>query len=1703
MTIQRFAAAVLLLVSSSLAAADENPSIGRGLAVDKLYQYGDIDSVDLQSGALSVAIPIGSPYPVSERFSYQFTLTHSSRAWDYLGASTAYTALPNRRSNSGVGWSLHLGLLIAPSDPTNPAGTTQWNYISPDGGEHVFEATLHSGEADGDTTNSVDYTRDSTYLRLKHLSGNIHEVEFPDGTIKKFENQAGRPGYEFRLTEIRDRFLSGSAPQNWVRIAYDDVLLKWTVTDSRSRSHTIQFVNLQYDTQPRPMVDFVDLAAWDGTPDGTPARWEFSYLGGGSSTIYRDCRQNNGTTLSAPILLSVAPPVPAVSGAPWVFANYNDDPGPDRLFCRQSVLSDVTLPTGGQMHYEYQTLQLPANNPCPDPLGTGEIPVLAVAERQFIDPIVQNPTVLPAVWSYEYSVNAPGEANLCGGPPNEVLPPEELTVTVWSPLNDKTEYFFSVWPAFTPSPSGFLRSEYGLPFTRLGSVGGRFLSSISFDCDAAGACAAGSEKRYEYLLYEQDPGGVRANRRVQAKRTIYNDDGGVWADTQFSSFDGVGHYRSAATSGNFDSGNSQTTTTNFNPARGTYPSPYTVLPVSEPWLLETYDRVDVLGGTTADTTRTVYNFDLTPSSTATGFLKSVRTYKTGITEGVNDVLTVFCKDTMGNVVSELFYGGDGTRYQLPQPPLPNCDSGPPASGWQYRLDHTYSSGVRSTSKYNGSAHFLIDLTIDVASGLPSSSRDSAGVETTFEYDLMGRLKRSIPQAFGSLSRSAQAEYTYWAPASGGPASVEVERCAAATAPCGASRLTDEYTEVTGFGLPWHEVRSMPDTADWAVRVSRYNAMGLKERVSSWVYDADVIFTSPNETSLSGTSYSGYDAFGRPATVTQADGAVISFVYSGVRTVQTEQKLSLTIGAADQCVRRKERFDRLGRLDRVEEAFSACTAGGTPATATEYSFDEAGHVVKVCQDKVGTTCNQQRLFSYDNRGFLTSEQHPEKGATGQGLVSYSCYDARGHNRYRDDGAATGRRLGYTFDSQERLTLLREPLSSESCIAGADTGTTWKQFTYASSNSSGQANKGKLATAMRRNEFGPSGPGLQVKDVTEFYTYSGRGGRPSLRRTEVVSGGTVEAAWQVGQGYEPLGNVNSISYPVPCAGTNCGSAWYAPTRAGSMTYDGGLLETVTGTDGALWVTEMGYHASGLVNQVFHGNGTRETVAIAANGMARPMTIDVKNAANTVLWQSGTYGYDGGGNIKTLGTDQFRYDKYSRLVEARLNSLGVPIQTYGFDVFGNMTSVTTGSTTETFPLEGVTNRLSSMSSTYDAGGNLLAWNSNHYTFDLPGQMRDRLTKEEYWSYIYTADDERLLAVGGGGTVSIWTLRGLDARVLTRAWLEVGIQDNLATVTDYAHRPGGVVASRTVSSSSGGGSSFAESSSGLVVQRPGGGQNLGGIADGVRHFGLDHLGTVRLITGPTGTVMATHTYYPFGREATSAAQDAEPLKFTGHERDLLLSISSTADDLDYMHARYRSPLTSRFLSTDPVLGTPSSPQSWNRYAYVQGNPLKFTDPTGKCVWDICVGETAAVFALTTATAGAISAVLASPNSLNPSMTNGQVIGNSIRDSFVALGSFISRFSETTAANSNAPNADSSEDQSGTSDSAGGATPSRQRGDRAKAGTAAEAEQQLAEIEAQQNRTRTGKAEGIIELTTKSEQRMKHRHDQIKDLEDAEREYE
>lgn len=105
--------------------------------------------------------------------------------------------------------------------------------------------------------------------------------------------------------------------------------------------------------------------------------------------------------------------------------------------------------------------------------------------------------------------------------------------------------------------------------------------------------------------------------------------------------------------------------------------------------------------------------------------------------------------------------------------------------------------------------------------------------------------------------------------------------------------------------------------------------------------------------------------------------------------------------------------------------------------------------------------------------------------------------------------------------------------------------------------------------------------------------------------------------------------------------------------------------------------------------------------------------------------------------------------------------------------------------------------------------------------------------------------------------------------------------------------------------------------------------------YYGLDAIGSVRIVFDPSGTVLARLDYAPFGRELTPSP-NAPDGKFAGLFRD-------GEAGLDYAQARSYQVRTGRFSAPDPVYAGMFDPQKWNRYAYAGSNPVKNVDPTGK----------------------------------------------------------------------------------------------------------------------------------------------------------------
>ncbi len=98
---------------------------------------------------------------------------------------------------------------------------------------------------------------------------------------------------------------------------------------------------------------------------------------------------------------------------------------------------------------------------------------------------------------------------------------------------------------------------------------------------------------------------------------------------------------------------------------------------------------------------------------------------------------------------------------------------------------------------------------------------------------------------------------------------------------------------------------------------------------------------------------------------------------------------------------------------------------------------------------------------------------------------------------------------------------------------------------------------------------------------------------------------------------------------------------------------------------------------------------------------------------------------------------------------------------------------------------------------------------------------------------------------------------------------------------------------------------------------------------------------TNAAGAVLWQERYTPYGITLDNAAANDDQAGYTGHIKD-----SDTG--LVYMQARYYDPVIGRFYSNDPV-GTIGHLQhnnpvhGFNRYAYANNNPYKYTDPDGE----------------------------------------------------------------------------------------------------------------------------------------------------------------
>ncbi|MBV6397142.1 MAG: hypothetical protein HFACDABA_02747 [Anaerolineales bacterium] len=102
------------------------------------------------------------------------------------------------------------------------------------------------------------------------------------------------------------------------------------------------------------------------------------------------------------------------------------------------------------------------------------------------------------------------------------------------------------------------------------------------------------------------------------------------------------------------------------------------------------------------------------------------------------------------------------------------------------------------------------------------------------------------------------------------------------------------------------------------------------------------------------------------------------------------------------------------------------------------------------------------------------------------------------------------------------------------------------------------------------------------------------------------------------------------------------------------------------------------------------------------------------------------------------------------------------------------------------------------------------------------------------------------------------------------------------------------------------------------------------------DHLGSSSVTTDENGIQTAQAMYKTFGETRYFIGDLKTDYTFTGQREEASLG-------LYFFVARWLDPSLGRFTSPDTIVPTSTQgTQAWDRYAFVNNNPVRYTDPTG-----------------------------------------------------------------------------------------------------------------------------------------------------------------
>jgi RHS repeat-associated protein len=662
-------------------------------------------------------------------------------------------------------------------------------------------------------------------------------------------------------------------------------------------------------------------------------------------------------------------------------------------------------------------------------------------------------------------------------------------------------------------------------------------------------------------------------------------------------------------------------------------------------------------------------------------------------------------------------------------------------------------------------------------------------------------------------------------------------------------------------------------------------------------DYDVV-GRPSKTSLpysgsAGQTNSGapgttttYDALSRRNQITDSGGRTIAFTYS-----QNDTYSKMTPAPTGENPKQKQsEFDAQGRMTSVCEITSATGSGTCAQTSsvtgywTKYSYDVLNHLIGVTQNAQSTGSQQTRTYAYDDLGRLTSESNPESGTT-----TYTYDSDTTCGTYKGDLVkkvdAVGNVICYKYDVLHRLT---STFVSSGSYASS---TPYKYFVYDTATVNGVA----MSNAKTRMAEAYTCVSPCTSKITDIgFSYSVRGEVSDVYESTPNSGGY----YHTSATYWANGALDVLT-------AKYGSTAIAGLPTFTYAPDGeGRIGTVSANSGQNPVTATTYSVASLATQVSFGSSDSDSFTYDPNTnrlTQYKFTINAQSLIGTLTWNAiGTLeGLSVTDPFFSGGSQTCAYTHDDEIRIASVNCGSAWSQTFSYDAFGNISKSGTVSFQPDYSY--LTNRMTLVGSstpTYDANGNATNDTAHTYTWDAAGKA---VTVDSV-GLTYDALGRMVEQNKSGAYYQIvYTPKGAKFAIMNGSTL----QKAFVPLT--------------------GGSQAVYTASGLVYYRH-----------------SDWVGSSRFASTPTRTLYYDGAYAPFG-EAYAQTGTAD-LSFTGMNQDTVANLYDfPARELNDIHGRWPSP--------DPA-GMKSvslrDPQSWNRYAYVDNNPLSFTDPTGmnKCFW-------------------------------------------------------------------------------------------------------------------------------------------------------------